>query len=375
VDVLLVVEHLRRSLSVGISTYALGLLQGLAELDASDAEGATVVPSLTLHASRPPRGAAVDPLAAYGHPLAISPLPGPLLTRAWDRGLLGAPGGADLDVVHATSLAFPALAKSPPTSVMVHDTAWRDVPEAYPPRGRRWHEAALQRAIAGARVLLVPARVAADALVAAGAPAARVEVIEEGADHLPPADLDGAQAILDGLGVRDGYLLTVGTLQPRKNLRRLLEAYALARPELPEPWPLVVVGPEGWGDALPASAVPHGVVLAGEVRGAELAGLYRKARCLAFVPLVEGFGLPPVEAMRECTPVVASAVPSLAGTGAALEVDPLDVKAIAAALVRASADDRVRAELVTAGLQRSGELTWRAAAAQHVGMWEAMVDS
>jgi glycosyltransferase involved in cell wall biosynthesis len=363
VDVLLVVEHLRRSMSSGISTYSLGLLQGLAELD--DA------PRITLHASRAPRGVP-DPLAALGHRVVSTPLPGPLLTRAWDRGLLGHIG-VPADVLHSTSLAFPPLAKAPPASVMVHDTAWREVPEAYPPRGRRWHEAALQRAIARARHLLVPAEVAADALVAAGAPASKVVVIEEGADHLPPADVDGAQRILDRIGVREGFLLTVGTLQPRKNLRRLLEAYALARPELPEPWPLVVVGAEGWGDALPASEVPHGVLLAGAVRGAELAGLYRKARCLAFVPLVEGFGLPPLEAMRECTPVVASAVPSVAGTGSVLEVDPLDVKAIAAALVRASSDDRVRSELVTAGLERSRELTWKAAARQHVDLWASMV--
>ena len=364
-DVLLVVEHLRRSLSAGISTYTLGLLQGLAELE--DA------PHLTLHASRPPRNGA-DPLLAHGHAVVASPLPSRLLTRAWDRGLGGRlVATASADVLHSTSLAFPPLRKAPPASVMVHDTAWREVPDAYPSRGLRWHEAALQRAIAEARHLLVPATVAADALIAAGAPASKVVVIEEGADHLPPADLDGAQRILDRLGVREGFLLTVGTLQPRKNLRRLLEAYALARHELPEPWPLVVVGAEGWGDALPASAVPHGVVLAGAVRGAEIAGLYRKARCLAFVPLVEGFGLPPLEAMRECTPVVASAVPSVAGTGSVLEVDPHDVKAIAAALVKASSDDRVRSELVTAGLERSRELTWKAAARHHVDLWASMV--
>lgn len=364
VDVLLVVEHLRRSMSAGISTYTLGLLQGLAAL--GDA-----APHVTLHASRAPRSGP-DPLDTHGHPVVTSPLPGPLLTRAWDRGLAPAPA-TNADVLHSTSLAFPPLAKAPPSSVMVHDTAWRDIPDAYPPRGRKWHEAALQRAIVHARHLLVPAQVAADALVAAGAPAAKVVVIEEGADHLPPADLDGAQRVLDRLGVREGFLLTVGTLQPRKNLRRLLEAYALARHELPEPWPLVVVGAAGWGDAIPEREVPHGVLLAGEVRGAELAGLYRKARCLAFVPLVEGFGLPPLEAMRECTPVVASPVPSVAGTGAALEVDPRDVKAIAAALVRASSDDRLRSELVTGGLQRSGELTWKAVAAEHVSLWDAMV--
>ncbi len=219
----------------------------------------------------------------------------------------------------------------------------------------------------------MPAPPAADALVAAGADHRRVEVVAEGADHLPPADLAGAQRILDRLGVRDGFLLTVGTLQPRKNLARLLEAYGRARSELTEPWPLVVVGTDGWGPSLPASSIPPGVVLAGEVRGAELAGLYRRARCLAFVPLAEGFGLPPVEAMRECTPVVASAsVPSTAGTGAVLEVDPLDVAAIAGALVRASSDDRVRSELVTAGLELTKELTWEAAARRHDELWRAL---
>ncbi len=360
-DVLVVVEQLRRAVAGGIGTYSLGLLQGLAAMGEES-------PRVTLHASR--AGQNPDPLLAFGHRVVASALPAPLLTRVWDRQLIGAPGAPD--VVHATSLAFPAPARSAPLAVMVHDLAWRDVPEAYPKRGRRWHEAALQRAIAGARLLVVPARPAADALLAAGAPAARVEVVAEGCDHLPPADLDGAKRLLEGLGVRDGFLLTVGTLQPRKNLRRLLEAYALARSDLAEPWPMVVVGPKGWGDALPAASVPHGVVLAGEVRGAELAGLYRMARCLAFVPLVEGFGLPPVEAMRECTPVVASPVPSLAGTGSAIEVDPTDVRAIADALVQASSDDRVRSSLVTAGLERSRELTWETAARRHVELWQAM---
>ncbi|HET9441938.1 MAG TPA: glycosyltransferase family 1 protein [Acidimicrobiales bacterium] len=359
-DVLVVVEQLRRAVAGGIGTYTLGLLQGLRAMGAE-------APAVALHASR--SQAAPDPLEGLGFPLRRSLLPGPLLTRTWDRGLLGAPGPAD--VVHATSLAFPAPAKSPPLAVTVHDLAWQEVPEAYPPRGRQWHEAALRRAVTRGRLLVTPSRATADNLVAAGARPAQVEVVEEGCDHLPPADVEAARRLLAARGVGDGYLLSVGTVQPRKNLRRLLEAYDKARPQLPEPWPLVVVGPEGWGDSLPKSSVPHGVVFAGVVTGATLAGLYRGARCLAFVPLVEGFGLPPVEAMRECTPVVSSPVPSTAG--AALEVDPTDVGAIAAALVQASSDDRVRAELVTAGLLRTGELTWEAAARRHVELWQAMV--
>lgn len=355
--VVVVVEQLRREVPGGIGSYARGLLQGLAEVgEAEDVE-------IILHASRARRRP--DRLAELRFPIAASRLPAPVLTRAWDRNLVRAPAA---DVVHSTSLAFPPAAD--PLSVVVHDLAWRDVPDAYPRRGRRWHEAALQRALARAEKLVAPSELVAGQLAAAGARPERVEVIEEGCDHLPPADLVAADALLARLGVRDGFLLTVSTLEPRKNLRRLLEAYELARSDLAEPWPLLVVGPTGWGDAMPRGAVPHGVLLAGSVDDATLAGLYRRARCLAYVPLVEGFGLPPVEAMRECTPVVASAVPSTAG--AALEVDALDPRAIARALVTASSDERARSELVTAGLLRARELTWAAVARRHLRLWRSM---
>ena len=352
--VALIAEQLRRAVPGGIGTYTRGLLQGLGQPDDVD---------VVIHASRAPSDP--DPLASWGHPVIASRLPGPLLTRAWDRGLLRAPAA---DVVHATSLAAPPT--DAPLTVLVHDLAWRTVPEAYPPRGRRWHDAALARAIARARALIVPSELVAAELVAAGAPAARVEVIEEGADHLPPADVDAADALAERLGARTGFLLTVSTLEPRKNLRRLLEAYAIARQELAEPWPLIVVGPKGWGESIEPRDVPHGVVLAGHVDDATLSGLYRRARCLAYVPLAEGFGLPPVEAMRECTPVVASAVPSV--RDAARVVDPSDVASIARGLVDASSDDRVRSELVTAGLLRVRDLTWQATAASHLELWRAI---
>ena len=354
--VVLAVEQLRRAVPGGIGTYTRGLLQGLAELETTD--------EFVLHASR--ARTRPDELVAFGREVAASALPGPLLTRAWDRGLLGAPAG---DVVHSTSLAFPP-SPAAPLAVFVHDLAWREVPEAYPRRGRLWHEAALKRAIREAARLLVPATTVADALLAAGADAAAVDVVVEGCDHLPAADVARTDEVLDRLGVGDGFLLTVSTLEPRKNLPRLLEAYERARPELADPWPLVVVGPAGWGEALPADRVPHGVVLAGRVDDAVLAGLYRRCRCLVYVPLVEGFGLPPVEAMRECAPVVASPMPSTAG--ACLEVEPRDPVAIARAMVAASSDDRVRSELVTAGLMRARELSWKAAAARHVEIWREM---
>src|SRR5437764_15461188 len=133
---------------------------------------------------------------------------------------------------------------------------------------------------------------------------------------------------------------------------------------LPEPWPLVVVGPSGWGEEL---APEPGVVLAGVVPASALAGLYGRARLVAYVPLLEGFGLPAVEAMYACAPVVASPMPSTGG--AALQVDPRDAEAIADALTQVAGQEGVRSQLVTAGVLRSSELTWEAAARRHVDLW------
>ena len=353
---LIVADQLRRAVPGGIGTYIRGLVQGLVQLGDDG-------PAVTLWASRP--GASEDAIAGLGHGDVVSSrLRSSALVWAWDHGVVSPPAGSD--VVHATSLAVPPR-RTAPMAAMVHDLAWRQFPDSYPRRGRRWHEAALGRALERASLLMVPSQLTADALVAAGAPASRVEIVEEGADHLPPADRVGAANLLRRLGVHDEFLLTVSTLEPRKNLHRLLEAYRVARPLLPEPWPLVVCGPVGWGPRLPA--VP-GVVLAGAASGATLAALYAQSRLVAYVPLLEGFGLPVVEAMTACTPVVASAVPSAGG--AAREVDPDDTRAIADALVEVASDDRVRSALVTAGLMRAGELTWAAAARRHVELWETL---
>ena len=209
-SVLLLVEQLRRSAAGGIGTYVLGLLQGLDELAEAD-PGSDDTPELTLTASRAPRGA-VDPLAGLGHSLRASALPGPLLTRAWDHGLVRAPSG--VDVVHAVSVA--TLEPGPsPLVVTVHDLLWRRVPDAYPRRGRHWHEAALARALKRADHFVVPAEVVAGDLVEAGASPESITVIPMGSDHMPPPDIAGARSHLAALGVHGPFLLSVGTLEPR----------------------------------------------------------------------------------------------------------------------------------------------------------------
>jgi alpha-1,3-rhamnosyl/mannosyltransferase len=170
----------------------------------------------------------------------------------------------------------------------------------------------------------------------------------------------------------------VSTLEPRKNVDRLLSAYGQARATLPEPWPLVIVGPNGWGPGLSGSKDQSGVVFAGAVSDAVLTGLYRRARAFVYVPLTEGYGLPPLEAMRMGTPsVIANEVPSVIdlaepGPLPALVVDPFDVDDIAAALMVVLTDDAVRADLAARGEAHALSRTWRTAAHQHIGLWRSL---
>lgn len=363
--VVVAVEQLRRSVPGGIGRYATGLLDGLAQLRAADVE---------LRASRAPHGVP-DPLSEFGFPVCASVLPARVLTRAWDLGIAPVRHGR---IVHSVSLASPPVRPTrrrggPALVVTVHDLAWRTHPDTTTARGRRWHEAALARALARADAFVVPSLPVSDSLVSAGADPRRVRVIPHGVDHLPAPDHEAAAALLARAGVRDGYLLAAATREPRKNLRRLTEAYARARGSLRAPWPLVVVGPSGWGDA--GVDRVEGVVESGPVGDAVLAALYEGARVFAYVPLAEGFGLPPVEAMACGTPVVVStAVPSTTpapGTSpAALRVDPTTVEQIAAALVRASGDDALRDELVARAKDVVRPLSWVASAKAHVEWWE-----
>jgi glycosyltransferase involved in cell wall biosynthesis len=370
--VLMAVQQLRRQVPGGIGNYARGLLKGLRAC----AEAGQDV-DLTLLASRPPGRCRRDPLADFDRPIIASPLPGPALTRLWDRGLWRLPPG--FDVVHSVSLAFPPIRPSVHSVVTVHDVAWRRFPHATTPRGARWHEAALCRARDSQAFMVVPSRFVAADLYADGIDERRITVIKGGSDHLVPADQPATDEELARLGVTGPFLLTVSTLEPRKNVDRLLAAYRALRLSLPEPWPLLIVGPTGWGpQLLPSPEEQAGVILVGAVPGPVLTGLYQRAGAFAYVPLTEGYGLPPLEAMRLGTPtMVSTQVPSVrdlgeTGQAPAIVVDPLDVDAIAAGLFTVMTDEAVRADLSARGTVHATARTWRSVAEQHRALWRSL---
>lgn len=180
----------------------------------------------------------------------------------------------------------------------------------------------------------------------------------------PRADLDGRP-----------YVLGVGTLEPRKNLPRLVEAFASLSAEVRGDRVLALAGPLGWEtDATIAAARRHADVVRplGYVADAELPGLYRGADLFAYPSLYEGFGLPVLEAMRCGAPVLTSSVsslPEVAGD-AAVYVDPTDVASIAAGLERALSDAGLRERLAAAGVERARSFSWSRCAGETLDLLE-----
>jgi len=258
---------------------------------------------------------------------------------------------AHVDVLHCTIFRAPPRA-SMPTIVTVHDLAVLRHPELFPAWTRLYGATALRPTVRAAdRVFAVSEFSKREAVELTGVSPDRVDVVP---NALEPV-FNAAGPALEG-----DYVLAVGTLEPRKNLTRVVEATRRVGVELR------LVGAPGWGDAGVEGA--H-VTWLGRIDDDELAVAYRGARALVFPSLYEGFGIPPLEAMACGTPVVTSAggaIEEVTGAAAVL-VDPFDVAAIAAGIEEAG---RRRAELVPLGLERSKLYTWDRAVAAAVAGYE-----
>ena len=362
-----VAEQLLRPVPGGIGRYVRALVDHLPAAAAAD--GGEVTWIVGRHPAERLAAAGLPP-----EPTRRLAWPGRLLTRAWvDLRRPPIPAGllSGLDVVHATSAAVPPV-RDRPLVATVMDLAFRHEPDTYPPAGRRYHERAARIVAAeAARVLVPTAATARDLTDLYGVEPARIVVTPLGIEPAEP-DRAGARRLLGDLGVHGPFLLSVGTLEPRKNLPRLLGAFAVAAEELPDHH-LVVVGPVGWGAQLRPTWDSVRVKLAGWVADATLHGLYAAADGFAYPSLYEGFGLPVLEAMAHGTPVLTSdrsSLPEVAGD-AALLVDPTDQAALAEGLVRLVTDATLRAELARRGHDRAARFSWPATAA---ATWAAYKD-
>ena len=250
---------------------------------------------------------------------------------------------------------------APPAAVFVHDLAFRIRPAEVPWQQKLYFRTILPPALRQAAAVLVPSEsTRSDLLRLYPTPGldGKVEVVHEG----PMGEVDAGPL---PAGLEPGFILAVGTVEPRKNYTRLLAAYRRIRGAAGVP-ELVIAGRPGWayGDTLRRIESEPGVRYLGHVDEPTLEALYRSASVLAFPSLYEGFGLPLLEAMAHGVPGVvgkAGSLPELAA-GAAIAVDAEDDAAIATALQKLLADEGLRKQLGDQGRIRAEEFTWSKAA-------------
>jgi glycosyltransferase involved in cell wall biosynthesis len=303
-----------------------------------------------------------DPPASWSSAVMIRPqLPFAALYAAWN--FLGVPPiTEDLDVVHATGLAIPPSRNGALVST-VHDLAVVTMPEVVPGLWRRIYERGLRRAVEESKILCAVSEATKQEVVDAYSVDAERIVVTAEAPNVTPASPCDPEAP-GRLGVTRPYILTVGTVEPRKNQVGLVKAFAEAGEALAG-HTLVLAGIPGWGQeqveaAIDKLRIGHRVVLTGKVSNLELAALYAGAHGFALPSIYEGFGIPLVEAMSFGLPCVAGSTPALAELAgdAALLCDPADVDALAGALVSLATDDALRGRLTAAARSRAARYSW-----------------
>jgi glycosyltransferase involved in cell wall biosynthesis len=311
------------------------------------------------------------------------PLTDDWLVRLWHRLRLPIPVEAitgALDVYYSPDFVLPPTLRNTRTLLTVHDLSFLHFPEAFVPSLRRYLERVVPRSVARAdRVLADSASTRRDLIAHFGVPAQEVQVLYCGVDprfhpQVQPGERERLQARY-GFDDRP-YVLSVGTLQPRKNYVRLMRAFVRLVPGTQ----LLIAGGPGWlyEDILDEAATAADCVrVLGFVDDADLPALYRNAALFALPSLYEGFGLPVLEAMACGTPAVCSDVsslPEVAGDAAQL-VDPLDVDGIAGTMERVLADDGLRREMIAKGRLQAARFTWDQAARQLIEIFSALESS
>ncbi len=297
----------------------------------------------------------------------------PWRMAVWVGQIIGLPFNAllpDATLFHATEHLLMPL-KGIPTVMTVHDLIFRHLPEHHKPLNRWFLNATMplfcKRSDA---IIAVSEATRRDLIDAYGLPPEKVTVVyEAAAPHFRPQPLAACERVRQVYGLPEGFLLYVGTIEPRKNLERLLQAWAPLYQAHACP-PLVIVGKRGWLSdgffaALEACPVREGVLLTGYVEDVDLPAIYAAATAFVFPSLYEGFGLPPLEAMACGTPVICSNASSLPEVvaGAGLLVEPTDVDALQSAIHQVVTSASLRSDLSRSGLAQATKFSWSEAAA------------
>ncbi|MDA8018439.1 MAG: glycosyltransferase family 4 protein [Thermoanaerobaculia bacterium] len=300
------------------------------------------------------------------------------LDSRFDVSLTQPPSGEPGDVFLASSWQSP-VAWHRPVVFVVYDLTVFSHPECHTVDNRiHTLEGCLHALVNDATFLAISEATASELERYLDVPRSEVAVVHPGLESrfaaAPTLDRDPEalqRRLRDRFGLAGGYLLAVGSLEPRKNLERLIDAHSRLDDEVRREHPLVVVGGGGWHNAVLEETLQRAesrgdVHRMGRVTGSDLLHLYQGAAVFAYPSLAEGFGLPVLEAMACGAPVLTSdrsSMPEVVGDAARL-VDPDDTEALRFALAELLSDPNQRAELVSRGLRRARDFSWTRAAAE-----------
>lgn len=265
------------------------------------------------------------------------------------------------------NLNFIALTPKTKVIVVCHDLSQEIFPEFFTPRQRLWHWLINPRALYARadQLIAISHNTKEDLVDLYDIAKDKIKVIYPGIDHENFQPDAPTAVVRDKYQLNPGYLLSVGTLEPRKNLETLIEAYDLLASTRPAVPALVIAGAEGWKyDRIYRfwlrAAHKSQIRFLGPVPAADLPALYAAARCLIYPSFYEGFGLPPVECMACATPVIVghgSSLPEVVGD-AGLLIDPFDIADVARAMALLLSDQELYDKLKSKGLVRAKEYNW-----------------
>jgi len=266
----------------------------------------------------------------------------------------------------------------------IHDLSFEHLPETFKRRSWRQMRLTIRRSAQSAAHILTDCDFARDDILKTyGIAPERVTAVPLAAAvrFSPVRDERELDRVRNKYGINGKYILTVGSIQPRKNIPRLIRAYSMLCSERNlEPLPkLVVVGKRGWlyEDTLAtaeSSTVRDRIILTGYVDDKDLPALYSAASCFVYPSYFEGFGIPPLEAMRCGTPTITgdrTCFPEIIGD-AGLMVDPFDEQAIKRGIMRVLTEQTLRDELIEKGLKRANSYDWLKTARQTLDVYESV---
>jgi glycosyltransferase involved in cell wall biosynthesis len=279
---------------------------------------------------------------------------------------------------------IPPVAGYQQSIITVHDLTFLRYPQFLTPASRRYYNGQIRWAVARAAAISADSDATrADLINLVDVPPAKITVIHLGLEPIyTPTATPGDSATLQRLELTPGYLLFVGTFEPRKNVEGLLSAYALLRQRVPDAPRLVLVGRRGWlfesslRRMRELALEPHVSLLVEQVE-ADLPAIYRGASLFVLLSHYEGFGFTVLEAMGCGVPAVIAnraSLPEIAGP-AALAVEPDDAEAAADAIYRGLSDSGLRAVLIQRGLERAASFTWDATARATLALYHSVLGS